>query len=168
MGTGFRPDLTLSCKASPGNSPQPRSATSQAVRVSSPQCTVLCESSPTSILTGSMRARPTSIIRLSDEGGTIVNQRTVLMIATIVPCLGASLSTAALAQQSPFGTQAEAKSMFDKAIAALKTDKIKALTLFNSGEGAFRDRDLYVFCFNSKTGIFDAQVVKTLLGTDIR
>jgi DNA recombination-dependent growth factor C len=40
--------------------------------------------------------------------------------------------------------------------------------MFNSGEGGFRDRDLYVFCFNAKTGIFDAQVVKSLLGTDIR
>jgi cytochrome c len=74
----------------------------------------------------------------------------------------------ALAQQSQFGTPVEAKAMFDKAIAAVKADRAKALTTFNSGEGGFRDRDLYVFCFNAKTGIFDAQIVKSLLGTDTR
>jgi hypothetical protein len=41
--------------------------------------------------------------------------------------------------------------------------------MFNSGGGGFRDRDLYVFCFDAKTGIFDAHgAVKSLLGTDIR
>jgi cytochrome c len=58
--------------------------------------------------------------------------------------------------------------MFDKAIAAVKADKAKALDMFNKGEGGFRDRDLYVFCFDANTGIFNAQVVKNLLGTDIR
>jgi hypothetical protein len=57
--------------------------------------------------------------------------------------------------------------MFDKAIAALKADKTKALAIFDNGEGGFRDRDLYVFCFDAKTGMFNAHVVKSLLGTDI-
>jgi hypothetical protein len=58
--------------------------------------------------------------------------------------------------------------MFEKAITALKADKVKAIEMFNTGEGGFRDRDLYVFCFDAKTGIFNSQVVKSLLGTDIR
>jgi signal transduction histidine kinase len=78
------------------------------------------------------------------------------------------LSGSAFAQQGQFGTPAEARAMFDKAIAAVKADKAKALDMFNKGEGGFRDRDLYVFCFDAMTGIFNAQVVKSLLGTDIR
>src|ERR1700730_4366857 len=78
------------------------------------------------------------------------------------------LSGTTFAQQGQFGTPAEARAMFDKAIAAVKADKAKALDMFNKGEGGFRDRDLYVFCFDDKTGIFDAHVVKSLLGTDIR
>ena len=95
-----------------------------------------------------------------------MNRRNVFAIAAILAVL--ALSKGALAQQSQFGTPVEAKAMFDRAIAAVKADRAKALTMFNSGEGGFRDRDLYVFCFNAKTGIFDAQVVKSLLGTDIR
>jgi cytochrome c len=83
-------------------------------------------------------------------------------------CFGAFISAAAFAQQSQYATPAEAKSMFDKAVGALKADKAKAIDMFNKGESGFRDRDLYVFCFDAKTGIFNAHVVKTLLGTDIR
>jgi signal transduction histidine kinase len=79
---------------------------------------------------------------------------------------GTCISAAASAQQ--YGTPADAKAMFEKAVAALKADKAKAIEMFNNGEGGFRDRDLYVFCFDAKTGIFNAQVVKSLLGTDIR
>jgi hypothetical protein len=38
--------------------------------------------------------------------------------------------------------------MLDKAVAAVKADKAKALDMFNKGEGGFLDRDLYVFCAN--------------------
>jgi hypothetical protein len=75
---------------------------------------------------------------------------------------------AAFAQQAQFGTAAEAKAMLEKAVVAIKADKAKALDMFNKGEGGFRDRDLYPFCFDSKTGIFNAHVVKSLVGTDIR
>jgi signal transduction histidine kinase len=44
------------------------------------------------------------------------------------------------------GTEAEARAMLDKAVAALKTDKAKALDQFAKGEGGFKDRDLYPFC----------------------
>jgi signal transduction histidine kinase len=45
-----------------------------------------------------------------------------------------------------FGTAAEAKAMLEKAVAAVKADKAKALEMFNKGEGGFKDRDLYPFC----------------------
>ena len=44
-----------------------------------------------------------------------------------------------------YGTSEEAKAMLEKAVAAVKQDKAKALDLFNKGEGGFKDRDLYVF-----------------------
>jgi len=79
-----------------------------------------------------------------------------------------ALAGAALAQ-SQYGTAAEAKAMLEKAVAAVKADKTKALDMFNKGEGGFRDRDLYPFCFN----ISDGEIVavgnpntKGLLGLD--
>lgn len=45
-----------------------------------------------------------------------------------------------------YGTAAEAKAMLEKAVAAVKADKAKALEMFAKGEGGFKDRDLYPFC----------------------
>ena len=74
------------------------------------------------------------------------------------------LSTAAFAQQ--FGTAAEAKALLEKAIAAVKADKAKALEAFNKADGGFKDKDLYVFCFNSPDGKINAGPVPA--GTDVR
>ena len=49
-----------------------------------------------------------------------------------------------------YGTSEEAKAMLEKAVAAMKRDKAKALDMFNKGEGGFKDRDLYVFCANDQ------------------
>jgi hypothetical protein len=43
-----------------------------------------------------------------------------------------------------YGTPEEAKALLEKAVAAMKQDKAKALDMFNKGEGGFKDRDLYV------------------------
>ena len=59
------------------------------------------------------------------------------------------LSTAASLAAADFGTPEEAKAMLEKAIAAVKQDKAKAIDAFNSGEGGFKDRDLYVWCANA-------------------
>jgi signal transduction histidine kinase len=66
------------------------------------------------------------------------------------------LSTVAVAQSGQSGTSAEAKAMLDKAVAAVKADKAKALDMFNKGEGGFKDRDLYVFCLNASDGVLTA------------
>ncbi len=78
-------------------------------------------------------------------------RRTLLAISA-----AALASTAAFAQGAQFGTEAEAKSMLDKAIAAVKADKGKALATFNKGEGGFKDRDLYPFCANASDGVITA------------
>jgi hypothetical protein len=54
----------------------------------------------------------------------------------------------------------EARTMLDRAVAAVKQDKTKALAMFNSGEGGFKDRDLYVLCANASDGIITASPTK--------
>jgi len=46
--------------------------------------------------------------------------------------------------------------MLERAVAAVKEDKAKALDMFNKGEGGLKDRDLYVFCANASDGILTA------------
>jgi hypothetical protein len=67
----------------------------------------------------------------------------------------AAIATASVSA-AEFGTAEEAKAMLDKAVAALKADKAKALEMFNKGEGGFKDRDLYVWCANASDGIISA------------
>ena len=71
-------------------------------------------------------------------------------------------------QQGQLGTAVEAKAMLDKAVAAVKADQTKALAMFNNGEGGFKDRDLYPFCFDSGNGTVAATAAKNLIGTDVR
>jgi hypothetical protein len=66
------------------------------------------------------------------------------------------LSTTALVLAAEFGTAEEAKAMLERAAAAVKEDKAKALDMFNKGEGGFKDRDLYVWCANASDGIITA------------
>ena len=67
-----------------------------------------------------------------------------------------SIPTSFSGAQSQFGTEQEARSMLERAVAALKENKEKALEMFNKGQGGFRDRDLYVFCANASDGILTA------------
>ena len=76
-----------------------------------------------------------------------------------------TLSSSAFAQ-APFGTAAEAKAMLEKAVAAVKADKSKALDAMQKGEGGFKDRDLYAFCANAGDGIMTAH--PALKGQDLR
>ena len=73
------------------------------------------------------------------------------------------LAGAALAQ-GQFGTAAEARAMLDKAVAELKSNEAAALAKFNKGEGGFKDRDLYVFCFDMNAQKMTAHVNQALLG----
>ena len=66
------------------------------------------------------------------------------------------LWVAGTTQAAEFGTREEAKAMLDKAVAAVKENKEKALAMFNNGESGFKDRDLYVLCANTSDGIITA------------
>lgn len=76
------------------------------------------------------------------------------VFATI--CTVFLLTPPALPRAAEYGTANEATTMLDRAVAAVKEDKAKALDTFNKGEGDFRDRDLYVFCANVSDGILTA------------
>jgi hypothetical protein len=67
----------------------------------------------------------------------------VLFAATSVPA-------------AQIGTRGEAKAMLERAVVAVKEDEVKAIDMFNKGEGGFRDRDLYVFCANASGGVLTA------------
>ena len=86
------------------------------------------------------------------------------LLAAVTGTAIIALATMAWAQ-SQFGTAAEAKALLEKAVAAVKADKTKALADFNSPAGGFRDRDLYVFC-SGADGIITAH--PTLKGQQIR
>ena len=66
------------------------------------------------------------------------------------------LSRAGSVAAAEFATAEEAKAMLERAVAAVKEDKAKALDMFNNGEGGFKDRDLYVWCANTADGIVTA------------
>ena len=66
-----------------------------------------------------------------------------------------SATTLVIAAAADFGTAEEAKAMLERAVAEVKEDKAKALDLFNTGEGGFKDRDLYVWCANASDGFLD-------------
>jgi len=74
--------------------------------------------------------------------------KTFLLLVALVAAL--SVGNVAGAQQS--GTADEAKALLAKAAAAVETNKASALAKFNDPNGGFKDRDLYVFCFDRRTG----------------
>ncbi|HXW42422.1 MAG TPA: cache domain-containing protein [Xanthobacteraceae bacterium] len=81
----------------------------------------------------------------------------------------ALLLGAAFAAAQQFGSAAEAKSMLDRASAALKANEATALGQFNDKSNTqFHDRDLYVFCFDMADGKFTAHVNPALMGSDVR
>jgi len=81
----------------------------------------------------------------------------------------ALLSGAVFAIAQGSGTAAEAKAMFDRAIAALKANEAAALAAFNDKNNKdYHDRDLYVFCYNMTDGKFTAHTNPALMGTDVR
>ena len=80
------------------------------------------------------------------------------ILAFVVGCavIPIVLYTAASLAAAGFGTPAEAKAMPERAVAAVKEDEAKALDMFNTGEGGFKDRDLYLWCANASNSIVTA------------
>jgi len=93
-----------------------------------------------------------------------MNRRIVTFALASVAILAAA--PIAIAQS---GTGAEAKAMFDRAVAALKGGEAAALAAFNDkGNKDYHDRDLYVFCYDMTDGKFTAHPNDKLMGTDVR
>ena len=80
---------------------------------------------------------------------------------------GALISFALTSTAFAQGTAPEAKAMLDKAVAAVKADKAKALASFKAGTDGFKDRDLYPFCFSIPEGI-SLVGPPSVLGKDVR
>ena len=89
--------------------------------------------------------------------------KTLLPAVALVGAL--SFSSAASAQQS--ATADDAKALLARAATAIKADKPGALARFDAPNGGFKDRDLYVFCFDRRSGIVLAGP-PTTKGRDIR
>ena len=89
--------------------------------------------------------------------------KTLLPVMALVGAL--SSGNAVSAQQS--GTADDAKALLAKAAAAVKADKAGALAKFDDPNGGFKDRDLYVFCFDRKAGTVLAGP-PTAKGKDVR
>src|SRR4051794_33262003 len=82
-------------------------------------------------------------------GGMAMTRFSVL--ATMTALL---LSHNALAEE--FGTFEEAQALLNRAITAVKADKQRAFEKFNNNDPRYRDRDLFVFCFDAMQGRFVA------------
>ena len=81
----------------------------------------------------------------------------------------ALLTSGAAIGAEQFATAEEAHAMLDRATTALKVNETAALRAFNDENNkAFRDRDLYIFCFSLPDGNFTAYQSPLMLGTNVR
>jgi cytochrome c len=90
------------------------------------------------------------------------------VLAPALAALALSLSMASASTQQ-LGSAADAKAMLERAVAALKSNETAALREFNDpNDKQFRDRDLYVFCFDMSDGKVTAYTSPALIGIDVR
>jgi hypothetical protein len=89
--------------------------------------------------------------------------KALLPVVALVGALG--FSSVAGAQQS--GNADDAKALLARAATAVKADKAGALARFDAPNGGFKDRDLYVFCFDRNSGTVLAGQ-PTTKGKDVR
>lgn len=87
----------------------------------------------------------------------------LLLCTTLISSIIIGSSSASSVE---FGTSDEAKTMIARAVQEVRADKSRAVKMFNHNEGAFRDRDLFVFCFNGSDGRFTAH--EAMIGSDVR
>ena len=90
------------------------------------------------------------------------------MLERLTACclLATTFCTAAAAGGAEFATPREARAMLDRAVSAVRADQRAALDTFNHNAAGFRDRDLFVFCFDARNGKFTAH--EALSGQDVR
>ena len=78
----------------------------------------------------------------------------------------ASAIIVAPARSEEFGTTAQARQMLERAAVEVRADKARAFQMFNANDSRFRDRDLFVFCFDGEDGKFTAH--EAMLTHDVR
>ncbi len=81
--------------------------------------------------------------------------------ATVMFFVGMSLACA-----SEYGSGNEALGMLKRAVIEVKANKAAAIEKFNNNNPAFRDRDLFVFCFGARDGKLTAH--EALVTWDVR
>lgn len=86
------------------------------------------------------------------------------LIYTSIIC--SALTSTFTAGARDFGSDSEARGMLARALAEVKADKTRATAKFNHNEPGFRDRDLFVFCFNRDDGKLTAH--EAMVGWDVR
>ncbi len=79
---------------------------------------------------------------------------------------GRAFAGATSALGGEYGTLAEAKAMLARAVVEVKANKLEAIDQFNHNKQPFRDRDLFVFCFNAEDGKFTAH--EAMVNIDVR
>lgn len=87
-------------------------------------------------------------------------------IVAFTSAFAVSISGSTAHDYLEFGTPDEAKLMLDRAVSALKKNKAEAIQSFNFNAPLYRDRDLFVFCFNGEDGRFTAH--EALVGQNVR
>jgi signal transduction histidine kinase len=85
----------------------------------------------------------------------------------VAACAMVLLMSAGPVMAEDNGSATDAKSMLERAVAAIKTDEAKALAAFNHGSAGFRDRDLYVFCARTD-GKVDAHIDPAQIGRNLK
>jgi hypothetical protein len=89
-----------------------------------------------------------------------------IVLGLAVFCL---LSRPAFVEAQELGTAEEARAMLDRAIAALRSNEVTALTEFNDlNNKQFHHQDLFMVCYNVSDGKITAYSSPGLLGVDIR
>ena len=99
--------------------------------------------------TNNLRVGKTALKEKWIENTMKLNQ--VINVSATAMILSIGMLWTTVSVSSDFGTKEEAKAMLERAVAALKENKQGALEAFTAGTDGFKDRDLYVACFDQGT-----------------
>src|SRR5690349_14886858 len=90
------------------------------------------------------------------------------MIKKCIPCFAliTSVLSGSWALGDEFGNAIQAQALLKRAVGEIQIDKLKAISEFNNNDPRFRDRDLFVFCFNRSDGKFTAH--EAMVSWDVR
>jgi hypothetical protein len=89
----------------------------------------------------------------------------------LAPAVAAAilLSSGAVFGTDQFAGPQDGRALLERAVVAMKDNPTAAIKAFNDDKNKqFRDRDLYVYCFNLGDGKFTAYESNMLLGVNIR